>query len=178
MSLTPTEEERVRGLLEQETELLNLSDSEPEIIGKLSSVKVTLSDLASVVALADNDILLVRQSLTDKKITAGVLRSYMQSVTGVSALLVDGSNTMLAPLNFEDLTSQGSAAYTKAESDERFGAGQMLGDAAVKGIFYNAQIIDEDITVMAGVNSGSFGPIAVANGRTVTVEAGSVWSIV
>lgn len=58
------------------------------------------------------------------------------------------------------------------------GGGQMFGTAPVKGIFYNAQVIAEDVTVTAGNNGLSAGPIEVANGFTVTVANGSVWSVV
>jgi len=58
------------------------------------------------------------------------------------------------------------------------GGGQMFGNALIKGIFYNNQNIAENVTVKAGTNGGSFGPVVVDNGFTVTVEAGSVWSIV
>jgi hypothetical protein len=58
------------------------------------------------------------------------------------------------------------------------GGGQMLGQALIKGIFYNAIVIAEDLTIKAGTNGGSFGPVEVANGKEVTVENGSVWSIV
>lgn len=58
------------------------------------------------------------------------------------------------------------------------GGGQMYGQALVKGIFYNATVIDEDVTISANTNGGSFGPVAINSGRTITVEAGSVWSIV
>lgn len=57
------------------------------------------------------------------------------------------------------------------------GGGQMYGTAAVKGIFYNAQVISENITVATGQNGLSAGPVTVANGFTVTVADGSVWSV-
>jgi hypothetical protein len=58
------------------------------------------------------------------------------------------------------------------------GSGQMYGDADVKAISYNAQTINENITVLAGHNGLSAGPITVENGFAVTVESGSVWTIV
>jgi len=58
------------------------------------------------------------------------------------------------------------------------GGGQMYGQALVKGIFYNNTNISENITVLAGTNGGTFGPVIVDSGFTVTVESGSVWSIV
>jgi microcystin-dependent protein len=58
------------------------------------------------------------------------------------------------------------------------GGGQMYGSAQVKAIFYNSTTIGEDLTVKSGENGGSFGPVTINSGFTVTVEAGSVWSIV
>ncbi len=56
--------------------------------------------------------------------------------------------------------------------------GQMLGTVANKAIFYNNTNIAEDVTIPAGSNGGSFGPITIDSGKTVTIEDGSVWSIV
>lgn len=58
------------------------------------------------------------------------------------------------------------------------GGGQMYGQALVKAIFYNSQTIGENLTVKVGENGGTFGPVTINNGFTVTVEAGSVWSVV
>lgn len=58
------------------------------------------------------------------------------------------------------------------------GGGQMYGTNAVKAIFYNSATITEDLTVKSGENGGTFGPVTINNGFTVTVESGSVWSIV
>jgi hypothetical protein len=46
-------------------------------------------------------------------------------------------------------------------------------------IFYiNSQVVTEDYTVPAANNAISAGPITVNAGVTVTVSAGSAWSIV
>jgi hypothetical protein len=58
------------------------------------------------------------------------------------------------------------------------GGGQMLGQAAVKAIFFNNTNISEDLTVLAGTNGGTFGPVTIDDGKTVTIEDGSVWSVV
>lgn len=58
------------------------------------------------------------------------------------------------------------------------GGGQMLGTALTKAIFYNAQLIDEDLTIAAGTNGFSAGPTQIAPGRTVTVSPGSTWKII
>lgn len=63
------------------------------------------------------------------------------------------------------------------------GAWGSVGGGATGGgtdeIFHeNGQTVSEDYTIPVGKNAGTFGPIAVANGKTVTVSDGSVWSIV
>ena len=58
------------------------------------------------------------------------------------------------------------------------GGGQMVGSAQTKAIFFNAITIAENLTIAAGTNGGSFGPVEVANGFEVTVPNGSNWSIV
>ena len=42
----------------------------------------------------------------------------------------------------------------------------------------NDQTVTDDYTITNGKNAGSFGPIAVAAGKTVTVGAGEVWTVV
>jgi hypothetical protein len=49
---------------------------------------------------------------------------------------------------------------------------------AMNGIFLNATTISSNYTIAASYNAGSFGPVSVASGVTVTVSSGSVWSIV
>ena len=58
------------------------------------------------------------------------------------------------------------------------GGGQMLGNALTKGIFYNNQNIAENLTIAAGTNGLSAGPIQVDNGFEVAVANGSTWSVV
>ena len=42
----------------------------------------------------------------------------------------------------------------------------------------NGQTVTTDYTITSGNNAGTFGPVAVASGVTVTVPSGSVWTIV
>lgn len=49
---------------------------------------------------------------------------------------------------------------------------------ASNGILVNNQTISADYTIAAGDNGGSFGPVSVASGITVTVSSGSVWTVV
>jgi hypothetical protein len=59
----------------------------------------------------------------------------------------------------------------------QIGGGQMLGQATVKAIFYNAQSIGENITVAADQNALSSGPITIEPTYTVTLAPGSRWNI-
>jgi hypothetical protein len=58
------------------------------------------------------------------------------------------------------------------------GSGQMLGDAAVKAISYNAQTIAENLTVLSTYNALSVGPLSIDSGYTVTVESGARWVVI
>ena len=54
-------------------------------------------------------------------------------------------------------------------------AGQSIGG----GSFWETDAtITADYTITAGKNAGTFGPVTVANGVTVTVPSGSVWTVV
>jgi hypothetical protein len=46
-------------------------------------------------------------------------------------------------------------------------------------VFYlNGQTVNTSYSIPAGQNAGSFGPITVASGATVTVPSGSTWTVV
>lgn len=64
----------------------------------------------------------------------------------------------------------------------RNGAWKSLGGGPSAGtdsvIRLNANLIDEDITIPANNNGFSGGPMTVNTGRTVTVSAGAVWTII
>jgi len=49
---------------------------------------------------------------------------------------------------------------------------------ASNGIFVNASTVNANYTISATNNGGSFGPITVATGVTVTVSSGATWTVV
>lgn len=65
-----------------------------------------------------------------------------------------------------------------AVSTATVAGGQYFGTAATKAISYNANSISENITVTAGNNGLSAGPITINTGFTVTVQTGANWVIV
>ena len=44
--------------------------------------------------------------------------------------------------------------------------------------FVNGQTVTTNYSISAGQNAGTFGPVSINSGVTVTVPAGSTWSIV
>ena len=53
------------------------------------------------------------------------------------------------------------------------------GAGSINDLFWeNATVITANQTIPAGRNSGTFGPISIADGVTVTVETGATWSVV
>jgi hypothetical protein len=49
---------------------------------------------------------------------------------------------------------------------------------ASNGIVVNSQTISANYTIASGTNGGSFGPVSVASGITVTIASGSTWTVV
>ena len=70
-------------------------------------------------------------------------------------------------------------ALTKVQYDNLAdGTVQTYGTSAVKPIMYNAQTINEDITIANTHNAGSFGPVEIVNGVTVEILGNGTWTIV
>jgi hypothetical protein len=44
--------------------------------------------------------------------------------------------------------------------------------------FENGQTVNTNYTLTTGMNAGSFGPVTIANGVTVTIPDGQTWTIV
>jgi hypothetical protein len=50
---------------------------------------------------------------------------------------------------------------------------------ARKGVFWeNQQTLTSSYSLTANTNAGTFGPITISSGITVTIPSGSVWTIV
>ncbi len=75
------------------------------------------------------------------------------------------------------ITVNGKGLIT-AISTSAVAGGQYFGSAATKAIAYNSNTIGENVTVTAGNNGLSAGPITISTGFTVTVETGAAWVIV
>lgn len=58
------------------------------------------------------------------------------------------------------------------------GSGGATGGGTDQIFFNNGQTVNTNYSIPSGNNSGTFGPITIASGVTVTVPTGSVWSVV
>ena len=103
------------------------------------------------------------------------------SVGGSSISNDTSTSTNLYPLFAAATTGTATSVYT---SNDNYLFKPSTGELSVKaprasnGIMVNSATISEDYTIASGDNGGSFGPVAVASGITVTVSSGSVWTVV
>ena len=58
-------------------------------------------------------------------------------------------------------------------------AGATGGNSNLNGVFWeNQQNVTHDYTIQNNYNAGSFGPITINSGITVTVGAGESWTVI
>ena len=111
--------------------------------------------------IADNQVTLAKM--------AGIARGkiiYGDS-SGDPAVLAVGSNGQVLTSDGTDI-SWGNAS-----------AGATGGNSNANKIFWeNEQTVTHDYTIQNNYNAGSFGPITINNGVTVTVGSGETWTIV
>jgi hypothetical protein len=101
---------------------------------------------------------------------------------GGAALSNDTSTaTNVFPLFANATTGTASTLFT---SNAQYLFKPSTGELSVKaprasnGIVVNSATISSDYTIATGDNGGSFGPVAVNSGVTVTVSSGSTWTVV
>ena len=104
------------------------------------------------------------------------------SFTSTGALTISKGTTAQRPgspvsgmFRFNTSTSSFEGYNGTAFSSVGGGATGAGGDQ----IFYeNGQTVTTDYTITAGQNAGTFGPVTINGGITVTVPSGSTWSVV
>jgi hypothetical protein len=101
------------------------------------------------------------------------------NVTGTATLATVNSNVgSFGSSSSIPVVTVNAKGLVTAVSTATVAGGQYFGSASIKAIAYNAQTIGENVTITAGNNGLSAGPIAISNGFTVTVESGANWTIV
>ena len=96
-----------------------------------------------------------------------------------------GSIPYQSNISVTDLLPPATAGYVlttngtgQAPSWQKGAAGAQGGGLLNAVFFENDQHVTDDYTISAGKNAGSFGPVIIDSGVTVTVPTGSVWTIV
>ena len=139
-----------------------------------ANVPVTASDIP------DNSITAAK--ILDGVITPGDLSSNAVTTAKIAGDAVDGTKIADDSIDSEHYAAgsidtahvaDGAITAAKIDSGVELG-GPSLGASSV--IRTNAQTISENITIPATSNGGSFGPISVADGYTVTVAG--YWAII
>jgi hypothetical protein len=104
------------------------------------------------------------------------------TVTTTGSLTLGGTPTGTWPIsvtgNAATASNGGVTSVNGATGAVTVSGGQYYGTAATKAIMYNSNTIAENITVTAGNNGLSAGPITINSGFTVTIASGAVWVIV
>lgn len=88
-----------------------------------------------------------------------------QSDTGETSFLAAGTENYVLSSN-----GPGQAPSWKT-------AGGATGGNLDRVFFLNEQVVSEDYTIPLNMNAGTFGPVEVNDGITVTISDGSVWTI-
>lgn len=104
------------------------------------------------------------------------------------SLAVSATDAILLPNGTTAQRPTGAAGYIRYNSTTGSFEGYTTAWGSIGGgatgaggdqIFYqNGQTVTTDYTITAGQNAGTFGPVSINSGVTVTVPTGSVWSIV
>ena len=68
--------------------------------------------------------------------------------------------------------------YTSNGMEWVVAAAGATGGGTDKVFWVNDQSIDEDYTIPDGKNAGTFGPVTIAAGKTVTIGDGEYWTII
>jgi hypothetical protein len=103
-------------------------------------------------------------------------------------LAVSATDAILVPAGTTAQRPTGAAGYirynsTLSQFEGYTSAWGAIGGGATGGggeqVFWeNETSVDSSYTITTGKNAGTFGPISIASGVTVTVPTGSTWSIV
>lgn len=108
------------------------------------------------------------------------LGTYSSAGVFARTTVIESSNANAA-VNFSAGTKDVFITLTAGRTIQREADGSVYSASGNGGdeVFHlNGQTVTADYTIPAGQNAGSFGPITINSGVTVTVPSGSVWTIV
>ena len=108
-------------------------------------------------------------------------KNYVVINNSDSTIYVSGGPT--SPTTGTPITAGGSAFVTWDSSVSDYikvagGGGGATGGGGNQVFFQNDLVVTQDYTIPANKNAGTFGPVEIATGVTVTIPGTSVWTIV
>ena len=110
---------------------------------------------------------------------SGEVTSTADGATVIADNIVDEANLKVSnsPTNGYVLTAQ--SGNTGGMTWEATTAGATGGNSNANAVFWeNEQTVTHDYTIQNNYNAGSFGPITINSGITVTVGAGESWTVI
>ena len=134
--------------------------------------------LSAVLSVSDTFYYAI-QSQTDGSWEVG-LGTYSSANTFARTTVLSSSNAGSA-VNFSAGTKDVflTLAATRTIQREADGSVYAASGAGSDVIFHlNGQTVATNYTIPSGYNAGTFGPVTVNSGVTVTVSSGSVWTVV
>ena len=141
----------------------------------LQNLAVTTDKLAAnaVTTAKITDANVTTAKIADDAVTlakmAGIARGKIiyGDASGNPAVLAPGTSGQVLESDGTDISWQNAAA------------GATGGNNNLNGVFWeNQQTITHDYTIQNNYNAGSFGPVTINSGVTVTVGAGETWTII
>ena len=158
-----------------------------KLAGPSSAVyTAAISGTTMTVSAVSSGTIAVGQAISGSGVTASTLITALGTGTGgtgtytVSASQTVSSTAITSTTIGVTIGAGSSAICTWNGSDfiKVSGSGGATGGGADQIFYENGQTVNTNYTITTGNNAGTFGPVSIASGVTVTVPSGSVWSIV
>lgn len=148
---------------------------------------IKISQLPAASSASDSQEFEVNDSLTSKKVTGTQIKSYVNADR--VAKTSDTGSAVIPTGTQAQRDGSPSAGYFRFNSDvakfEGYNGsswGSVGGGATGGGsdavFIENDQTVTTNYTITAGKNAGTFGPVSIDSGVTVTVPSGSVWTVI
>ena len=110
----------------------------------------------------------------------GVASATSFTLTGTGASKLNIGTTAERPTGAAGLIRYNSSTSSFEGYTSAWGSigGGAKGGGSDQVFYENGQTVTTDYTITAGQNAGTFGPVTINSGITVTVPSGSTWSVV
>jgi hypothetical protein len=150
---------------------------------KVPFANTTASTTGNYSLLQDSEATFTYNPSTNT-LVAGTFSGSGASITAINASNI--STGTLANARTTATSANGANTIVSRDASGNFSANIITGTNSVtapavavsNGIFVNTIAIAANYTIPTNYNAGSFGPVTVNSGITVTVPSGSVWTIV